>query len=297
MGNNEQPNNLIGIHAGVWIGTWTPESTTYAVDRTVEAGFDLLEITASDVESIDTGLLSSELQRAGLKSTVSMGLAFDADVSSEDALVRARGVKRLETAVELAKAVDARTLAGVLYSALGKYPGPATDASRRNSVAAMRDVAQASRAAGIPVALEVVNRYETNQFNEVYGALKFIDEIGEDNVFVHLDTYHMNIEEAGFRAPIVAAGDRLGYVHIGESHRGYLGSGNVGWAELFRALDEIGYRGDITFESFSSAVVDPALSNTLAVWRNLWDDHVDLARHARQTIAAHIGAARATISG
>jgi hypothetical protein len=30
----------------------------------------------------------------------------------------------------------------------------------------------------------------------------------------------MNIEESGFFSPVLAAGDRLGYVHIGENHRG-----------------------------------------------------------------------------
>ena len=59
------------------------------------------------------------------------------------------------------------------------------------------------------------------------------------------------------------------YVHIGESHRGYLGTGSVDFGALFRALASADYRGPLTFESFSSAVVSPSLSNTLCVWRNL----------------------------
>ena len=59
------------------------------------------------------------------------------------------------------------------------------------------------------------------------------------------------------------------YVHIGESHRGYLGTGSVDFQGLFRGLAAIGYAGPLTFESFSSAVVSPSLSNTLCVWRNL----------------------------
>ena len=70
----------------------------------------------------------------------------------------------------------------------------------------------------------------------------------------------------------------MGFVHIGESHRGYLGSGNVDFDTFFAALKEVKYQGPITFESFSSAVVDPALSNTLCVWRNLWSDSDDLAK-------------------
>jgi D-psicose/D-tagatose/L-ribulose 3-epimerase len=81
------------------------------------------------------------------------------------------------------------------------------------------------------------------------------------------------------------------YVHIGESHRGYLGSGSVNFAELFEALTESGYKGPITFESFSSAVVSKDLSNALCVWRNLWDDGGDLAKHANMFIDTSLSAA------
>jgi D-psicose/D-tagatose/L-ribulose 3-epimerase len=91
----------------------------------------------------------------------------------------------------------------------------------------------------------------------------------------------MNIEEDDFDEPVRLCGDKLVYVHIGESHRGYLGSGNVDFATFFRVLRETGYAGPIAFESFSSAVVTPDLSNTLGVWRNLWTDNRDLARHAK----------------
>jgi D-psicose/D-tagatose/L-ribulose 3-epimerase len=94
----------------------------------------------------------------------------------------------------------------------------------------------------------------------------------------------MNIEENDLVAPVLEVGDRLGYVHIGENHRGYLGSGHIDFPAFFGALADIDYRGPVTFESFSSAVVAPGLSNDLAIWRNLWDDAADLARHAHRYI-------------
>jgi D-psicose/D-tagatose/L-ribulose 3-epimerase len=90
----------------------------------------------------------------------------------------------------------------------------------------------------------------------------------------------MNIEESGFFSPVLAAGDRLGYLHIGENHRGYHGSGTVDFDAFFRSLDLIEYDGLIVFESFSTAVVDESLSRSLAVWRNLWDDSDGLSAHA-----------------
>ena len=93
---------------------------------------------------------------------------------------------------------------------------------------------------------------------------------------------HMRVGalEVPSTASSTAAGDRLGYVHVGESHRGYLGTGNVDFDAFFGALKQINYTGPIAFESFSSAVVDPALSDALRIWRNLWTDSDDLATKA-----------------
>ena len=90
----------------------------------------------------------------------------------------------------------------------------------------------------------------------------------------------MNIEEDDFVRPFQLVGSRLGYVHIGETHRGYLGSGHLDFTTFFHSLADIGYTGPITFESFSSAVVSPTLSNDLSIWRNLWNDGPALAKHA-----------------
>jgi D-psicose/D-tagatose/L-ribulose 3-epimerase len=155
----------------------------------------------------------------------------------------------------------------------------------------MQHLSSEAAAAGVPVNLEVVNRYETNVVNTAAAMLELIDETGADNLRVHLDTYHMNIEEDGFVQPVEQVGDRLGYVHIGESHRGYLGSGTIDFDSFFAALRATDYQGFVTFESFSSAVVHPDLSNDLAVWRNLWDDGDDLARHAHSFMSSRLSGA------
>jgi D-psicose/D-tagatose/L-ribulose 3-epimerase len=104
----------------------------------------------------------------------------------------------------------------------------------------------------------------------------------------------MNIEENGFRTPVLLCAHRLGYVHVGESNRGYLGTGTIDFDQFFGALADIDYTGPITFESFSSAVVSRHLSNTLAVWRNLWEDGMDLAVSAREFISSGMEQARAS---
>jgi D-psicose/D-tagatose/L-ribulose 3-epimerase len=161
-------------------------------------------------------------------------------------------------------------------------------------VAVLGRLATQARGRGMTVGLEICNRYETNVVNTARQALVLADDIGEDNVLLHLDTYHMNIEEDDLVRPVREVGDRLGYIHIGENHRGYLGSGHLDFTTFFHALIDIHYTGPITFESFSSAVTAAGLSNDLAIWRNLWSDGEDLARHARTFIANHLTAASAS---
>ena len=91
---------------------------------------------------------------------------------------------------------------------------------------------------------------------------------------------------------MLACGERLEYVHIGESNRGYLGSGTVDFTQFFKPLAVIDYQGVVTIESFSSTVVNDELSNALSIWRNLWNDVMDLAVHAREFMANSLRSAR-----
>jgi D-psicose/D-tagatose/L-ribulose 3-epimerase len=279
--------NPLGVHALVWVGDWSDKSAQFAVESTKEVGFDLIELALLDPSATDIAMTKQLLDDNGLGVTASLGLDDDADVSSEDPAVVARGRDRLAAALEVAHGVGATHLCGVLYSALRKYPHPASELSRQNSVAAMAWLAEQCSAAGVKLSLEVVNRYETNIANTAKEMLAFIDRTGAD-IGVHLDSYHMNIEENGLVEPVQQTGSRLGYVHIGESHRGYLGTGNVDFDSLFGAIRDSDYDGPVTFESFSSAVVHPSLSNTLAVWRNLWEDGRDLATHAHAFMAERL---------
>jgi D-psicose/D-tagatose/L-ribulose 3-epimerase len=213
-------------------------------------------------------------------------------VSSEDPAVVARGEALLRESLAITHDLGGTHLTGALYSALGKYGRPLTAAGRANVVAVLRGLAQDARGRGMTLGLEICNRYETNVINTAHDALALADDIGEENVLIHLDTYHMNIEEDDLVRPVREVGDRLGYVHIGENHRGYLGSGHLDFAAFFHALADIDYRGPITFESFSSAVVMEGLSNDLAIWRNLWSDGGDLARHAHGYITSQLAANR-----
>ena len=275
-----------GGHALVWAGDWSEASARKAAASAKKAGYDYIEMLMIEPDKIDVAMTKAVLSEYGLFATASLGLSPETDVTSTNPSIVKKGDELLRKVVDKLHAIGSTELCGVIYCSLGKYPGPASSENRANSIAAVTRLADYAADKGININLEVVNRYETNIMNTGKEGLKFLEAVNRPNAYLHLDTYHMNIEEDGMSQAVLDAGDALGYVHIGESHRGYLGSGNVDFDTFFTALKKINYSGPITFESFSSVVVDPALSNALCIWRNLWEDSDDLAAHALKYMKA-----------
>jgi D-psicose/D-tagatose/L-ribulose 3-epimerase len=283
----------LGVHALVWVGGWSPTEARQAIASTAEAGYDLIEIPLLDPASVDARDTRSVLDEYGIAAGCSLGLSDATNVSSEDPDAVAAGRLLLANALRATVELGADYLGGVLYGVLGRHEAAVTERGYANAVAAMQELCDNAAREGVTIGLEVVNRYESNVLNTTEQALQFLDDIGSSNATVHLDTYHMNIEEPGMAAAIEQCGDRLGYFHVGESNRGPLGTGTVDFAEAFAALDRIGYNGTITFESFSSAVVSPALTRALCIWRETWDDGMELATSARRFVIEHLAAATA----
>jgi D-psicose/D-tagatose/L-ribulose 3-epimerase len=283
--------NEFGIHALVWTEGWSEEECRRAVGLTKETGYDLIEIPLLDPTAVDADMTREVLEAAEVGAACSLGLAFDTDVSSADPSVSARGEELLARAIDVTSAIGAAFLGGVVHSAMGKYLEGPTERGRRNCVEALKRLADRAGDAGVTIGIEAVNRYESNLVNTAEQALELVDDVGAGNVVVHLDAYHMNIEERNLADPVRLCGPRLGYVHVGESHRGYLGTGTVAFGELFGALAEIGYDGVLTFESFSTTVISDEFASALAVWRDPWQDSRDLAAHARRFMGDQVTAA------
>ena len=274
----------IGCHGFVFSGKFDEAGIRTAIEGVQRAGFDFIEMPLMDQFSFDEKIAKAVLAETGIEMTASLGLTSATDISSDDPETVERGEQLLQRAVDIVAHVGGTDLCGVIYSALQKYTQPATDANRASSAAVLSRLGDYAAAKNVTLSLEIVNRYETNIMNTGREGLEFLKLIGHDNVHLHLDTYHMNIEESGMLEPIIDLGDELRYVHIGESHRGYLGSGSVDFPSLFRGLVRSGYDGPVVFESFSSTVVDESLTKSLGIWRNLWEDSDDLAAHANRFI-------------
>jgi D-psicose/D-tagatose/L-ribulose 3-epimerase len=285
--------NKFGVHAMVWAGSWGPNECEYAVSSTKEAGYDIIEVPAFDPASMDIAAIQKALEAHDVEPTCSLGLGFENDINSEDPESVARGEATLNDALSLIRDLGGNYLGGVIFSALGPYLQMPTQKCRENSQAVITRLAEKAKVSDITVGLEFVNRYESNLLNTSAQTVEYIKETGSDNLVVHLDSYHMNIEENNFRDPVFDAGDLLGYVHIGENHRGYLGRGHIDFPELFKALIDADYDGVITFESFSSKVVDENLSTILRIWRNMWENSMDLAVQARRYMGEEMAKAGA----
>jgi len=288
--------NKLGVHALVWAGGWSHDECIKAITQSAEIGYDYIEIAALDPGSIDVDFTRRQLEAADLGVTLSLGLAPEADISSEDPEKVARGEAVLQEAVNLARDIGSAHVCGILYSVFTKYYSPPTAKGINNSVEVLRRLGEQARASNITIGLEVVNRYESNVLNTAAQAVALCKRIDSPQVKVHLDTYHMNIEENDCATAMIETGEYLNYLHIGESHRGYLGSGSINFDDVFRGVVQSGYTGPITFESFSSAVVNEELASILGIWRNLWTDSYDLALHAKSFMDVRLKSARESIS-
>ncbi|WP_151719481.1 sugar phosphate isomerase/epimerase family protein [Gemmobacter serpentinus] len=274
----------LGIHSFVWTGGQTQEGLEMALEKTAEHGYRTIEFAYLRPELFDLDRLSAKVRSLDVEIGVTMGLGLQNDVSSTDKDIVARGKQTLADAIKAVRDIGGNKLGGILYSAHTKYGTLPSVDGWKNSVEAIAEAGEIARAAGVDLVLEVVNRFESNLLNTTAQGLKFIADTGSDHVRLHLDTFHMNIEEADPAAAIRLAGDKIGYFHIGESNRGYLGDGVINFDRTFDALVEIDYSRDVVFESFSTAVVDEGLSLVCGIWRDTWTENDPLAAHAKQFI-------------
>ena len=274
----------MGIHSFVWTGGQTQDGLELALEKSAEHGYRTIEFAYLRPELFDLDRLAKRARSLDVEIGVTMGLPLAKDISSEDPDAVAAGRQMLRDAVAAVRDIGGNKLGGILYSAHTKYNRAPTRTGWMNSAEVIGEIGDLAHRNGIDVVLEVVNRFETNLLNTTTQGLRYLSDCGCEHVRLHLDTFHMNIEEANPAAAIRLAGDRLGYFHIGESNRGFLGDGVIDWDRIFDALVDIEYSRDIVFESFPTAVVDEGLSLACGIWRDTWTDNDPLAAHARQFI-------------
>jgi D-psicose/D-tagatose/L-ribulose 3-epimerase len=242
--------------------SWDKDGCEYAVAKAKAYDMDFLEIALLDPLSVDAEHSRRTLEGSKMRAVCSLGLpeAVWASRNPDGA------VAFLKVALEKTAAIGAEALSGVVYGGIGERSGmPPTDAELDNVTRALVAAAAYAKTLGLLFGIEPVNRYETHLLNTGWQAKDMIERIGADNMFVHLDTYHMNIEEKGAAQAILDVGEHLRYIHLSESDRGTPGSGTVDWDEIFVALRAIGFRGGLAMESFVN--MPPEIAFGLSIWR------------------------------
>jgi D-psicose/D-tagatose/L-ribulose 3-epimerase len=251
-----------GVHTAMWAMEWNREAAEFAIPEAVKHEIDFLEITMLDPEGVDAEHTRSLLERHQVECVCSLGLPLDKLPTNnpEGAL------DFLRMALDKSHAIGAKAMSGVLYGAIGQRTGVApTEAEKDATARVVQEAAAYAESLGMDYGLEAVNRYENHILNTAEQAVEMVERVGASNVFVHLDTYHMNIEEKGIANGILRAREHLKYIHLSASDRGTPGADTVAWDEVFAALAAIGFRGGMAMESFIT--VPPQIASALSVWR------------------------------
>jgi D-psicose/D-tagatose/L-ribulose 3-epimerase len=246
--------NKIGIHYGSFVSNWMEEQLPL-IRKVKSLGFDLLEIGSDFVLSQDAdGLarLRDEAGENGIDLAISLGLTPDQDIASPDDSKRERGINLLQRLAAAMGAAGISDCSGIVYCAWnGKIDGGDEKiAGWKRSVLSMKEAIQAFEDNGVYLNVEVTNRFENYLINSCDEALEYSGEVGSDNLGLHLDTFHMNIEEDSFVTPIVKAGKKMRYFHVGENNRKMPGLGMMPWKTIFDALKIAGYTRPISMEPF-----------------------------------------------
>jgi D-psicose/D-tagatose/L-ribulose 3-epimerase len=259
----------IGMHAYAWCSEWSNQQL-FAIDRAKELGLDFIEIPLMVLDRFDPAAVKARLKQAKLDAVTSNVLLEEAvDITSDNPASRRNGIDYLKNCVDATRDIGSDCFSGVIYSQyLKPAKRPPTEETWKHAADGIREVARYAKPYGIRIGLEPVTRYESYLLNTCAQTIRLIDMVGEDNVKVHLDSYHMNVEERSFYEATLLAKGRLVHYHLCENDRGIPGTGHVDWDGIFRALSEIGYHGRVGMEGFS----DVTDNMSTWVWRKLAPD-------------------------
>jgi D-psicose/D-tagatose/L-ribulose 3-epimerase len=247
--------NKIGIYYAYWTHDWNADFHPF-IDKVAGLGFDVLEVNAGTIVEFtpeERRNLKAHAEDKNVALSYCIGLPKQYDPASEDEQVRKAGVAYLSRMARAIGEMGGGNLGGILYSYWPvTVPEGMTDKRPylERSVASMKEAAKVAEDSQVYLNMEVVNRFEQFLINTCEEAVAYVEAVGNPNVKVMLDTFHMNIEEDFAGEAILTAGDKLGHFHIGENNRKPPGYGHIPWTEIGAALRKINYQGYVVMEPF-----------------------------------------------
>ena len=267
-----------GASTFIWVSPFSNRSLDL-LRRIRGMGFDLVEICIEDPATIDPVAIRPMLEETGLDVVTCGAFGPERDISSDDPALRQRGMDYLFRAIDLSHSLGARILSGPMYSAVGKtrlLEPAAREKQRAMAVEGIQRAADHAGKQGVRLAVEPLNRFETDLLNTVDQALEFLSLVDRSEVGLLLDTFHMNIEERSLPDALRRAGDRIFHFHACANDRGTPGRDHLPWPMIVSALRDVGYSGDVVIEAFNPAIRE--IARAVALWRPLAESEDALAQ-------------------
>ncbi len=263
----------MSIQIGVTTWLWTSPFTTKTVElfpKIKEMGYDVVEIPVEYPELIDGKKVKEALDQHGLKAVVCGAFGPNRDLTNDDPAVHQTCFEYIDQCFELCNNWEAGFLAGPAYSAVGKarmVPEKQRKTEWERAVQNLRKVCESAESRGLQIALEPLNRFETDLINTAEDVMRLIHDINHPAARVLLDGFHMNIEEPDIVKAFKTVGDRLLHVQVSENYRGTPGTGQTRWDEYKRGMEAVNYQGVVSIESFTPEIKE--LAGAVCIWRHL----------------------------
>ena len=275
-----------GASTFIWASPFS-NRTLDLIDKAKDFGFDILEICIEDPDTIDVAAIRARAEKAGVAITVCGAFGPSRDLSSEDGAVRENGLAYLRRCVDFAQALGSPFVSGPMYAAVGNtrmLDAGARAAQWARAVASLKAAAAYAAERSIKLAIEPINRFETDLINTVDQGLRMIADVGAENVGLLLDTFHMNIEEKDLPAAIRRAGRHIVEFHACSSDRGTPGEDHLSWKAIAKALREARYEGPVIIEAFTPEIKE--IARAVSIWRPLAMSQDALARDGLANLRA-----------
>ena len=268
----------IGVDTFIWAENFE-EKDLWIIPRAKEIGFAYIDFAIAHPDRFPTEKVKALVDEHGIIPITTTTLGLDTNLISPELGTRVNGIRHMKQMIDVSVALGAKITGGVNYAAWGYLTRkPRTDEEWSWSVSAMREIARYAKEQDpeLIIAVECINRFETHFLNVAYDAVQYCKDVDCDNVKVHLDCFHMNMEENSFDQAFRTCGkEYLGYLHVNENNRGIPGTGMVPWREIFTTLKDIDYTGPLVIESFDPSFEE--LAGNCAIWRKLADSGEQLA--------------------
>ena len=282
----------IGINTFLFTSPFTNDSTKL-FKQFKRWGFDTVEIPVEDTSHLNPSNVRRELARHGLVcGSVCACMGPDRDLRGTPEQQQTGldyMLKLLDQMVEL----DCPRLIGPVYSAVGRADAVPPDEYKeqwKTVVKHLKTLCRYAEQKGRQVCLEPLNRFETDFINTCDQGLKMLKDVGSPALKMHLDTFHMNIEEKDQASAIRKAGKSLGHFHACGSDRGTPGNDHIDWKPIAKALKQIGYQGDVVIESFTTDV--KVIARAAAIWRRIEPTRDEIATKGLKFLRKTLGVRR-----